>query len=60
MLGSVREEMLQTPDGASKRDHGFIAIRALVEACHDAAVLFQPSKHALDAAQAQAWPIQAV
>ena len=48
VLGSVRKEMSQTPHGTSQRDHSGIAFRELVEARHDAAVLFQPAKHALD------------
>lgn len=47
-LGSVRKEMSQTPHGTSQRDHSGIAFRELVEARHDASVLFQPAKHALD------------
>ncbi|CAG8865543.1 hypothetical protein PS627_01460 [Pseudomonas fluorescens] len=47
-LGFVRKEMSQTPHGTRQRDHGGIAFRELVEACHDPAVLFQPAKHALD------------
>jgi hypothetical protein len=42
------KELSQTPHGTSQRDHGCIAFRELVEVCHDAAVLFQPAKHALD------------
>lgn len=32
----------------SQRDHGGIAFRELVEACHDPTVLFQPAQNALD------------
>ena len=48
LLGSVLKEMSQTPHGTNQWDHRGIAFRELVEACHDAAVLFQPAKHALD------------
>jgi hypothetical protein len=40
--------MSQTPHGTSQRDHSGITFRELVEACNDAAILFQPAKHALD------------
>jgi len=48
LLGSVRKEMSRTPHGTSQRDHTGIAFRELFEARHDASVLFQPAKHALD------------
>lgn len=47
-VGSVRKEMSQIPHGTSQRNHSGIAFRELVEARHDASVLFQPAKHALD------------
>lgn len=44
----MRKEMAQTPHGTSQSNHGGIAFRKLVEACHEAAIFFQLTKHALE------------
>lgn len=40
--------MPQTSHGTSQRVDGGIAFCELVEECHDAAILFQLAKHALE------------